>query len=60
MTATKLQAKPYRKAAQKAPEPLKARRPRPVKTVDLRLTAPEIELANHEAREKRLLVALYR
>ena len=59
MSPNSLKAKPYRVAKQKDAPTLKAQKIRPVKAdPDPILRPPEIELANFEARQKRLLVAL--
>jgi hypothetical protein len=58
--ATSIKAKPYKKAGQKAAPALKAKKARPARPAaappDL-MTLPEAELANLEARQKRLSVA---
>jgi hypothetical protein len=63
MTEAKLKAKPYKMV--NAPKPakpkLKAKPPRSVPSSPIRdLTKLEVELANSEARQKRLVVALAR
>ncbi|MDR1578349.1 MAG: hypothetical protein LBT86_09045 [Deltaproteobacteria bacterium] len=54
MSSPHLKAKPYAKVSLK-PSP-QAKDPRPAPP-PADLTPPEIELANHEARQKRLVVA---
>jgi hypothetical protein len=59
MTAAPIKAKPYKKAGPRAALVLKAKKARPAKPFlePGFLTLPEAELANLEARQKRLLVA---